>query len=173
MAASSSLVMVHVRDPRARWSVPASRVVRIVSAIDWGTAASVLDPLAPIGALPVDEDQRHRVIVLRGDGDRELAVIAAGAIQIADVEASDVLAMPPELSGVAAFSAIIATSAAPAATPSSSGSTTTPSATSLSLVIDPRALAAIALTPLAPPVSAPLRALPAVPPGAVSKRNHA
>jgi hypothetical protein len=155
--------MVHVRDPRARWCVPASRVGRIVSAAEWSApgheAMPVLDPLAALGVLPSDDDLRHRVIVLN-DGGRELAVIAAGAIQIADIEPGDVLPLPPELSGIAAFNAIIASREA-------SGP--------LSLVIDPRALAAIALTPLAPPVIASTSAVSpgAVSPGAVSVRNHA
>ena len=145
--------MVHVRDPRARWSVPAARVGRIVSAAEWSApgheALTVLDPLAALGALPTDDDLRHRVIVLH-DGGREIAVIAAGAIQIADIESTEILPLPPELSGIAAFSAIIAPREAHG---------------SLSLVIDPRALAAIALTPLAPPVIAASAAAPV--------RNHA
>ena len=158
--------MVHVRDPRVRWNVPAHCVVRIVSAAEWGQtldAATVLDPLAALGAVPIDDDHRHRVIVLRGEADRELAVIAAGAIQIVDVEAQDVLALPPEVARVAAFTALVASrSTESRSTESRSAESRSTDAGALSLVIDPIALAPIALTPLAPPV------IPAA-----SVRNHA
>src|ERR1700742_3266329 len=91
-------MMVHVHDPRARWTVHASRVVRIVSARDWADdwiAEPARDVLARLGPTPAEGDDAHRVIVLRGTHDQELAVIAAGAIHIGDVDASDVLALPP------------------------------------------------------------------------------
>ncbi|HEY0190315.1 MAG TPA: hypothetical protein VGC42_04285, partial [Kofleriaceae bacterium] len=105
-------------------------------------------------------------IVLHGEHDRDLAVIAAGAIQIADVDAGDVLLLPPELTGIAAFTAIIAVGAQQVTTPGAIADSAAHH--TLSLVIDPLALSAVALTPLAPPVttSPPPR-------GQVSKRNHA
>lgn len=83
--------MVHVSDPRVRWSVPASRVVRIVPAAAW--RAPLVDVIAALGAAPVTDIQT-RVMIVCGAGDRELAVLAAGAIDIAEVDPADVLALP-------------------------------------------------------------------------------
>lgn len=80
--------MVHVADPRARWSVAAARVLRIVPVAEHPGAP--LDLLAGVGATP----PAVRVMIVR-DGDRELAVHAGGAIDIAEVDPADVLPLPP------------------------------------------------------------------------------
>lgn len=79
--------MVHVADPRARWSVAAARVLRIVPVTDHPSAA--VDVLAGVGAPP----PAVRVMIVR-DGDGELAVLAGGAIDIAEVDAAAVLPLP-------------------------------------------------------------------------------
>ncbi|HET9625428.1 MAG TPA: chemotaxis protein CheW [Kofleriaceae bacterium] len=99
-----------MHDPRSRWAVPATRVARIVSARDWADdwiADPALDVLARIGPRPPEGDEAHRVIVLRGARDAEVAVIAAGAIHIGDVDATNVLPLPavfttsvPEISAI-------------------------------------------------------------------------
>lgn len=96
--AGNRVLMVHIHDPRARWTVPATRVIRIVSARDWAddwVAEPARDVLSRLGPQPPEGDDAHRVMVLRGARDQEVAVIAAGAIHIGDVDASDVLTLPP------------------------------------------------------------------------------
>jgi hypothetical protein len=90
------LAMVHVDDPRGRWSVHASRVVRIVQATDW-RAAPPVDVLSRLGPVPGQADTGSRVLVVRGASDRETALVAAGPIRIGDVDPGDVLALPAVL----------------------------------------------------------------------------
>lgn len=113
--------MVHVDDPRGRWSVSASEVMRIVAAAEW-VAAPPADVLAALG--PVPWVRSRRVLVLRGAGGRELALLAAGALEIADVDPATVLPLPVALAGaVPQVSAIVVASDA-----------------SLSLLIEPSAV---------------------------------
>lgn len=126
-AAGPRVMMVHIHDPRARWTVHAARVVRIVSARDWAddwVAEPARDVLALLGPQPPEGEDAHRVIVLRGARDQELAVIAAGAIHISDVDASDVLVLPPLFAKAAPEIAAIVVS----------------TDTSLSLLLDPLAI---------------------------------
>jgi hypothetical protein len=132
--ADPRVLMVHVHDPRARWTVHATRVVRIVSARDWAddwVAEPARDVLRRLGPQPPEGEDAHRVMVLRGARDQELAVIAAGAIHIGDVDASNVLALPllfakatPEISAIVVSSD-----------------------SSLSLLLDPLAIDPLARTP--------------------------
>jgi hypothetical protein len=86
--------MVHVDDPRGRWSVSASEVIRIISATEWALAAPI-DPLAALGALP--QARARRVLVMRGARNREIALVAAGALAVAEVAPGDVLPLPSVL----------------------------------------------------------------------------
>jgi len=88
-----SIVQVH--DPRVRWGVRASGVVRIIPATEWTTPA--VDALAALGALPWTGARTRRVIVVRGARGREVALLAAGPIDIADVDPASVLALPAQL----------------------------------------------------------------------------
>jgi chemotaxis signal transduction protein len=89
-----SIVQVH--DPRVRWGVRASSVARIIPTGEWSAAAAV-DVLASLGALPRAGARSRRVIVVRGARGKEIALLAAGAIDIADVDAASVLALPPAI----------------------------------------------------------------------------
>ncbi|HEX4422478.1 MAG TPA: chemotaxis protein CheW [Kofleriaceae bacterium] len=105
--------------------MPAARVVRIASAVEWG-ASPALDLFARLGPVPHDDDHIHRVVVLRGARDHLIAVLAAGPIQISDVESADILPLPAAFAATAReISAIIVARDA-----------------SLSLVLDPLAIAA-------------------------------
>ncbi len=106
--AASRVALVHVADPRVRWSVSAAQVVRIVPTGDWRTP--LIDVLASLGEAPGDNVQARRVIIVRGANNRELAVLAAGAIAIAEVDPADVLPLPtllalatPQISAIIAF----------------------------------------------------------------------
>jgi len=112
--------MVHIDDPRGRWSVPAIQVLRIVAATEW-VAAPAIDVLARLGPLPWSRSRRVLVLRVRG---REIALVAAGALAIEEVAASSVLPLP----GVLA-----------AATPQVSAVVVGPDA-SLSLLIEPSAV---------------------------------
>ena len=79
---------MHVADPRAPWSVAAARVLRIVPLADH--PAPALDVLAAVGA----PTGAVRVMILRGAGGGELAVLAGGAIDIAEVDPADILPLP-------------------------------------------------------------------------------
>lgn len=112
--------MVHVADPRGRWAVSASEVLRILAAVEWrgGTPIDVLAALGPLGG------RARRVLVLRGASNREIALVAAGGISVADVDPHDVLPLPSMLAAASPqVSAIIAASDA-----------------SLSLLIEPSAV---------------------------------
>jgi chemotaxis signal transduction protein len=95
---TSHSAMVHVHDPRVRWCVHASQVVRIVAAAEW-LAAPAIDVLAALG--PVPGTTTHRVVVVRGAGDRETALLATGTIEINDVELTNVLPLPDTLATTA------------------------------------------------------------------------
>lgn len=112
--------MVHIDDPRGRWSVPAAQVLRIVAATEW-IAAPAIDVLAGLGPLPWSRSRRVLVLGVRG---REIALVAAGALAIEEVAASSVLPLP----GVLA-----------AATPQVCAIVVGPDA-SLSLLIEPSAV---------------------------------
>jgi chemotaxis signal transduction protein len=90
--------MVHIADPRVRWSVAAARVVRIVPASEW--RGPLVDVLVGLGELPASTSSR-RVVVVRGADDRDIAVLAAGAIDIAEVDPSDVLELPDTFAAIA------------------------------------------------------------------------
>jgi len=113
--------MVHVDDPRGRWSVSASQVKRIVAAAEWGDAPAT-DVLAQLGAVPWARSQR--VLVVRGAGGGELALLAAGALAINEVDPTSILPLPVVLA---------------AAVPQISAIVLAPDA-SLSLLIEPSAV---------------------------------
>jgi hypothetical protein len=83
--------MVLVDDPRGRWSVSASEVIRIIAATEWVTALAI-DVLAALGPLPWVRSRR--VLVVRGARGHEIAFLAAGALAIEEVAPSDVLPLP-------------------------------------------------------------------------------
>jgi hypothetical protein len=113
--------MVHIDDPRGRWSVSASEVLRIIPAVEWTTGPSV-DVLAALGALP--PGRNRRVLIMRGVHNRQIALIAAGALAVAEVATDDVLPLPSVLAAAAPqVSAVIIASDA-----------------SLSLLIEPSAV---------------------------------
>jgi chemotaxis signal transduction protein len=112
--------MVHVADPRGRWAVSASEVIRIIAAAEWHGAPPI-DVLAALGPLG---GRARRVLVLRGVRNREIALVAAGALAVIDVDPHDVLPLPSVLAAATPqVSAIIA-----------------PSDASLSLLIEPSAV---------------------------------
>lgn len=113
--------MVHVADPRGRWSVSAVAVARIIPAAEW-RAAPPVDVLAALGPRP-DTRGAIRVLVMQARG-RELALFATGALAVAEVDAQDVLPLPGVLT---------------AATPSVSAIIVASDA-SLSLLIEPSAV---------------------------------
>ena len=86
--------MVHVQDPRVQWGIPAMNVVRI-TATSWLTAAT--DVLSSLGPLPPTHTHARRVVVVRGDDDRETSLLAVGSIGVIDVESTDILPLPAEL----------------------------------------------------------------------------
>jgi chemotaxis signal transduction protein len=101
--------MVHVDDPRGRWSVSASQVTRIVNAAEWTAALHSAPAIDVLGALgPVPWARSQRVLVVRGAGGSELALIVAGALGIAEVDPATVLPLPVVLAtAVPQISAII------------------------------------------------------------------
>jgi hypothetical protein len=112
--------MVHVADPRGRWAVSASEVLRILAALEW-RGAPPIDVLAALGPLG---GRARRVLVMRGKANREIALVAAGGISVGDVDPHDVLPLPSVLATTSPqVSAIIAASDA-----------------SLSLLIEPSAV---------------------------------
>jgi hypothetical protein len=114
--------MVHVQDPRVRWSIDASRVLRIVGAAECGDAPA-LDIIAALGGTATVRPSARRVVVVRGAGGRELALLAAGPIDVGEVETCDVLALPAEIAAPR-IAAIVVRDAA------------------LSLLVEPNALSA-------------------------------
>jgi chemotaxis signal transduction protein len=101
--------MVHVHDPRVRWSVRAGQVMRIAAAAaEWH--APTVDVLALLGAPPAPSNHAHRVVIVRNARGLDIALLAAGPVDVADVDASDVLALPDVLAASAPrISAIIVT----------------------------------------------------------------
>jgi hypothetical protein len=100
------VAVVLVRDPRVRWGVRASGVVRIIPAIEWH--GPTLDVLIALGTTPPPGTRGGRVVVVRGSGGREIALVAAGAIDVGDVDATSVLPLPAQLADTAPqISAII------------------------------------------------------------------
>jgi hypothetical protein len=102
--------MVHVQDPRVRWSVHAAGVVRIMPAAEWSaTATPPVDVLAGLGPVPRSGSRGRRVVVVRDAHGRETALLAAGAIDVGDVDPAAVLPLPASLAGAAPqIAAIIA-----------------------------------------------------------------
>jgi hypothetical protein len=97
-----SLVCVH--DPRVRWSVRASQVVRIIAATEWAAEridAPPLDVVDALGGYPRAGGEARRVLVIRGIADREIALLAAGPIEIGEVDPGDVLALPAAFAATA------------------------------------------------------------------------
>ena len=122
---TSHLAMVHVHDPRVRWAVPASQVVRIIPAAEWH-ADPAIDVLAAMGPVPSGGAHARRVMIVYGANDRETALLATGAINIDDVDSTNVLPLPDTLA---------------AATPEVSAIVVAPDA-SLSLLLKPSAVLA-------------------------------
>jgi chemotaxis signal transduction protein len=91
--------LVYVHDPRVRWSVRASQVARIVAVAEW-QAAPALDVVESLGAYPSVRGEARRVLVIRAR-DREIALLAAGPIEIGDIDPGDVLALPAAFAVVA------------------------------------------------------------------------
>jgi hypothetical protein len=114
------VAMVHVSDPRSRWSVSAAEVMRIVSAAEW--RGRPVDALAALG--PAPRVRSGRVLVMRGARGREVALLAAGALEVAEIDPGDVLPLP----------LVLAT-----ASPQVSAIVVAPDA-SLSLLIEPSAV---------------------------------
>lgn len=86
--------LVVVRDPRVRWGVRAIGVVRIMPAAEWhGPTVDVLAALGPAPRPP----RADRVVIVRGAGGHETALIAGGAIDVGDVDANSVLPLPSPL----------------------------------------------------------------------------
>jgi len=101
------LSIVQVHDPRVRWGVRAAGVVRIIPAAEW-RAAPAVDVLAKLGAMPRAGTRTRRVMVVRGAGGRETALLAAGSIDVSDVDSDSVLSLPAVLAATAPqISAII------------------------------------------------------------------
>jgi len=101
------LSIVQVHDPRVRWGVHAAGVVRIIPAAEW-RATPPVDVLASLGATPRAGARTRRVVVVRGAGGRETALLAAGSIDISDVDSANILSLPAVLSHTAPqISAII------------------------------------------------------------------
>jgi chemotaxis signal transduction protein len=98
--------MVHVQDPRLRWSVHASRVLRIVGAAERGDAVAI-DVVAALGGTSTLRPTARRVVVVRGAGGRELALLAVGPIDVGEIETADVLALPPQLASSPLVAAIV------------------------------------------------------------------
>ena len=88
---ASHVAMVHVDDPRARWSVSASEVIRIVAAADWSGGAPI-DVLAALGHAP--RARSLRVVIARGERGRELPLLGVGALAVGDVDPTSVLPLP-------------------------------------------------------------------------------
>ena len=86
--------MVHVNDPRVQWGIPAAQVVRI-TATSWLTAAT--DLLATLAPLPPTNTHSRRVMIVRGDDNRETALLAVGPIGVIEVDPADILPLPDEL----------------------------------------------------------------------------
>ncbi len=105
-SAASHVAMVHVEDPRARWSVSASEVIRIITAADWSGSAPI-DVLAALGAAP--RARSLRVVIARGARGRELPLLGIGALAVSDVDPASVLPLPIQLAArTPQVSAIIA-----------------------------------------------------------------
>ena len=93
------LGVVHVRDPRVSWCVRAAQVLRIAGAAEWW--GPVIDVLALIQGAPSPASKARRIVIVRVPGGPEIGLDAAGPIDVADVAASDVLALPPALAASA------------------------------------------------------------------------
>jgi hypothetical protein len=106
--AASRLALVHVHDPRVRWGVRAAQVLRIASADEW-LAAPAIDVLAAMGAAPRTGASTRRVMIVRGTGGVEIALVVAGPITIVEVDAAEILPLPTVLATTEpSISAIIA-----------------------------------------------------------------
>ena len=102
------LGIVHVHDPRVRWSVRAAEVVRIASAAaEWH--AITVDVLALVGAPVLAHSGAYRAVIVRGPHGRDLALLAPGSIDVTEIDPSDVLALPDALASRPEISAIVAT----------------------------------------------------------------
>jgi len=89
--------MVYVHDPRVRWSVPASQVLRIISADDWADtrrSSPAIDVLLALGPAPDQARDARRVLVVLGARDREAALVAGGPVKIEEVDPASVLPLP-------------------------------------------------------------------------------
>jgi chemotaxis signal transduction protein len=92
--------MVHVHDPRVRWSVRAAQVMRIAAAAaEWH--APTVDLLAMLGAPASRRDATQRALIVSAANGRDIALLAIGPIDVADVDPSDVLALPEALAASA------------------------------------------------------------------------
>jgi len=95
--ASESLALVIVPGRTLRWGLPSSAVLGAHAPADWAGAAP-LDWEELVGAPAPSETEQVRILVLKTEL-AELAVRVRGAIEIATVEASDVLPLPTHLLG--------------------------------------------------------------------------
>ena len=94
---SDGLALVIVPGGRLRWGLPSSAVLSAHAASDWAGAAP-LDWEDLVGAGAPTESEQVRILLLKTEH-AELAVRVRGAIEIATVEASDVLPLPTHLLG--------------------------------------------------------------------------
>ena len=85
----------------------AAQVTRIAAAAaEWH--APTVDMLAMIGAPATPRNTALRVVIVREASDRDIALLAAGPIDVADVDPSDVLPLPAALAASAPYiSAIV------------------------------------------------------------------
>jgi hypothetical protein len=97
--ATPRVSLVYVHDPRVRWSVRAVQVARIIAAAEW-QATPAFDVVESLGAYPGMLGDARRVLVIRA-GDREVALLAAGPIEIGDIDPGDVLALPDAFAAIA------------------------------------------------------------------------
>jgi hypothetical protein len=103
----NKLGIVHVHDPRVRWSVRATEVLRIASAAAEWHATSV-DVVSLLGGPAIPRTGLRRVVIVRGRDGRDLALFAPGSIDIVEVDPADVLPLPAPLASTPEISAIIA-----------------------------------------------------------------
>ena len=95
--ASDSRALVIVPGRTLRWGLPSHAVLGAHAPADWAGAVP-LDWEELVGAPAPAETEQVRILLLKTER-AELAVRVRGAIEIATVEASDVLPLPTHLLG--------------------------------------------------------------------------
>ncbi|HEX2689261.1 MAG TPA: hypothetical protein VHN14_21715 [Kofleriaceae bacterium] len=72
------------------------QVLRIIPASEW-VATPAIDVLASVGPLPEPGLHGRRVVVVSDANNREIPLLAMGAIDIGDVDPSTILPLPDTL----------------------------------------------------------------------------